>query len=145
MSVTLVRSLCLVLVFLVSRRCCLSSSTVVSGALSLCLALSCCRSPFTGSVAGAHEMRSLERTAWLCVQPEVSGGTDSMRVYVLQTGVRGTLQAKYWEAASPGPISGVFSVRIAFLDDCAAGVSCDVRNVGLACSLWPQGVRQRCP
>ena len=47
----------------------------------------------------------------------------TMRVIALQPGVRGALQAKYWKAASPGPISDVFSVRCLIVR-CAAGVSC---------------------
>ena len=40
--------------------------------------------------------------------------------------VRGALQVKYWKAASPGPISDVFSVCCVIVR-CAAGVSCGAK------------------
>ena len=70
-----------------------SSSTMVSGAF-LSVWLSVDADPLRRIIRGAHEMLSLVRTAWLCVQPEVSDGT-TLRVFVLQPGVRGALQAKY--------------------------------------------------
>ena len=61
---------------------------------------------------------------------------STFRVFVLQSGVRGALQAKYWKAASPGPISGVFSVYRVFVR-CAV-VSLATRNVGLAALCGPR-------
>ena len=67
-----------------------------------------------------------------CVQPKVFDGTNSARA-VLQPGVRGALQAKYWEAASPGPISAVSSVRFVIIM-CAAGVCCGtIFDYGCSC------------
>ena len=111
-----------------------SSFTVASGALLSGL-LSVAADLSHRIIRGAHEMLSLVRTAWLGVQSEVSDGTNSARV-VLQPGVRGALQAKYWKAASPGPISGVL-LDCRVIVCCADGVSV-TRNVGIAVLCDPR-------
>ena len=63
--------------------------------------------PFHRITRGAHVMLPCA-TAWPGFQSEVSVGVTP-RALVLQPGVCGALQSKYWKAASPGPVSGAFS------------------------------------
>ena len=113
-----------------------SSSTVVSGAC-LSIWLSVAAGPLHWFSRGAHEMRSRERTAWLCVQPVVSGGTESSRV-CLATRCSWCSSGKVLEAVSPFPfpISGVFSVYRGF-GRCAV-VSPASWNVGLVALCGPR-------
>ena len=119
---------------LVSRRCCLPRPRWFRVLVSL-FGSQLLQVPFTGSVVVLMKCGPLR---------EQHGSVFSLRylvvptlrVYVLQPGVRGALQAKYWKAASPGPISGVFSVYRVF-GRCAV-VSLATRNVGLAALCGPR-------
>ena len=99
-----------------------STSTVLFGCSHPCW-LSVAADPFHRIIGVAHGLLFQVRTAWRCGQPEVSDGTK-LCAFCLVPGVRGALQAKYWKAASPGPISDVFSVCCALVH-CVAGASCE--------------------